>query len=58
MIDTPKAVFDFQIGNLGRVTKVEWTANGGDWIRMSKGSIGAAFARVLIAWAKQSGLVA
>ena len=57
MLETPKSVFDLQLGNLGRVSRVEWSGNKGDWIEMSKGSVGAAFAKVLIGWARAEQLL-
>lgn len=58
ILKTPKAVIDLQLGGLGQVKRVTWTANGGDWIVMSKSSVAVAFARCIIGWveAKHSAL--
>lgn len=52
ILQSPKALFDWQLGNLARVARVDWTPNGTDWVTMGKGSVSTAFARVLISWSR------
>jgi hypothetical protein len=53
MIDTPRNVFDLQLGTLGRVRSVDWSVNGADWVPMPTGVVAASFARVILHWSRE-----